>query len=709
MARTVYALFVGVDAYQPPVNPLRGCVNDATRMRDLLTARVAGADDQFAPLLLTNGQATRQGVIAAWREHLGKAGQDDVALFYYSGHGSQEHAPAEFLGLEPSGMNQTLVCYDSRLPGGWDLADKELALLVAEVARKGPHLVVILDSCHSGSGTRDSDEVSYRQTIAHPNARPIGSYIVSAAQVQALIGEAPAGAAGGKPWLSMVSGRHILLAACRPEERAKEDSFPSANGMERRGAFSYYLEDALKGSAVLSYRDLLKRVSALVQTRVRDQTPQLEATHPEDLAQPFLGGAFEPGPAAFTLHFRPELGWLIDGGAVHGLPQPNGDDTARLAIFPLDTAPVALRDRANAIGEAAVQEVQPGRSVVKPVRFDGAALDARTTYKAVVTALPLPPLVVAFEGDADALDAVRGVQAAAGGNGTPSLLVREGDAAQAEYRLLAEDDRYRICRRADARRLAVDTVGLTSESAALAAQRLEHIARWVSTARLTNPATQLAPNAVTMDILLERAGGSLESLDTSSVIRLEYEKDGEVWRAPRIRIRLSNMTEERLFCMLLDLTESYRIYSGLLPAGGVWLQPRGVGGSEVWADVQTRSGRSQSIGVYIPDDLWAGGKGVTELTDILKLIVSTGEADANLLYQDTLPVTTTRDVPRVLPGRFNALTRLMARVATRDLADGLDEGETLPDWRTTEVAITVTRPVGAITGQPHRFGHGVNA
>ena len=35
------------------------------------------------------------------------------------------------------------------------LADKELSLLLAEVAANGPHVVVILDCCHSGGGTRD--------------------------------------------------------------------------------------------------------------------------------------------------------------------------------------------------------------------------------------------------------------------------------------------------------------------------------------------------------------------------------------------------------------------------------------------------------------------------------------------------------------------------------------------------------------------------
>ena len=177
MSRTIFVLFVGIDAYPAPVNRLSGCVNDVTRMRDLLAARVSGADDRFVPLVLANEQATRQGIIDAWRSHLGQAGPDDVALFYYSGHGSQENAPPEFWDFEPDRLNETLVCHDSRLPGGWDLADKELAQLISEVAANGPHFAVILDCCHSGSGTRDAGgDVTPRQQMAdapHPAHRQL--------------------------------------------------------------------------------------------------------------------------------------------------------------------------------------------------------------------------------------------------------------------------------------------------------------------------------------------------------------------------------------------------------------------------------------------------------------------------------------------------------------------------------------------------------
>jgi len=706
MARTVYALFAGIDAYPAPVRPLNGCVNDVTRMRDLLGARVTGASDRFEPRLLVNEQVTRQGLIDAWRRHLGQAGPSDVALFYYSGHGSQEEAPPEFWDFDPDHLNETLVCYDSRLPGGWDLADKELAQLIAEVAANGPHFTVVLDCCHSGSGTRDSDEVTPRQEMADSRTRPIATYIVTPEQVAGLHGQRQGVANPAMPWASIGQGQHVLLAACRPEETAKETWFPGDSGMEKRGAFSYYLEDTLKSGAGLSYRDLFMRVSALVQTKVPDQSPQLEATHPEDLAQPFLGGAVQPGPRYFTLSPTAPNGWLIDGGALHGLPQPHGKETTGLAIFPLLTEPGGLRKLSNAIGQGLVTEVYSGQSQVTASRFDAAPLDRSTTYKAVVTSLPLPPLAVAFEGDEPALDLVRLALLTISMDGTPSLLVREDGLAQAEYRLLAEDDRFRICRMADAWTLAVDTPAFTTASAQLVAQRLEHIARWVSAARLVNPTSNLAPNAVQLAVFRERDGAELELLDTTSGLRLEYEQVDGGWRWPRIQVRLRNTNSaQRFFCMLLDLPETFSVYTGLLPRGGVWLESQGQTGDEAWATVLVHDRLRKTIDAYVPDALFQqqievmakSGKKVEEVKvrDILKLIVSTDEADATSLQQGDLPVTFTRSLLCAVPMRPNSLNRLMARVHTRAFLVAPANDEDIHDWTTLEVAMTVERPAEA--------------
>jgi hypothetical protein len=139
VSRDIYALLVGVDEYPAPVPPLRGCVNDVAAAAALLTARADAAGDRCHVELLTDHEATREAVIAAFRAHLGQARDGDSVVFWFAGHGAQEPALPEHWVLEPDRLNETLVLVDSRQPDIYDLADKELAQLVAEVADGGPH------------------------------------------------------------------------------------------------------------------------------------------------------------------------------------------------------------------------------------------------------------------------------------------------------------------------------------------------------------------------------------------------------------------------------------------------------------------------------------------------------------------------------------------------------------------------------------------
>jgi len=127
MARNVYALLVGIDSYPSPIRSLHGCANDILHIEILLEERIAASGDTFRPKVLINSVATRQAIIDGFRQHLRQAGAEDVALFYYSGHGSQQNSPPEFWHLEPDRLDETLVCYDSREPRTKRLAQNSLS------------------------------------------------------------------------------------------------------------------------------------------------------------------------------------------------------------------------------------------------------------------------------------------------------------------------------------------------------------------------------------------------------------------------------------------------------------------------------------------------------------------------------------------------------------------------------------------------------
>ncbi|NJL21752.1 MAG: hypothetical protein HC895_14575 [Leptolyngbyaceae cyanobacterium SM1_3_5] len=159
----------------------------------------------------------------------------------------------------------------------------------------------------------------------------------------------------------------------------------------------------------------------------------------------------------------------------------------------------------------------------------------------------------------------------------------------------------------------------TVATALRAIQRLEHIARWSAIVELSSPATsRIQADAVQMSILQD--GQELKAGE----IRLEYQQQQGKWKSPAFTVRLKNTSPEPLYCALLDLTDRYAVSAGLLDGGGIWLSP----GDEAWAL------GGKPIYSTVPKELWE--QGITEVKDLLKLIVSTAEFDATLLEQGDL-------------------------------------------------------------------------
>jgi len=147
-----FALLVGINKYSNGTNPLRGCVNDVLLQKELLTHRFGFNPNDIK--ILTDQQATRQGILAAFEQHLiNQAKPGDVVVFHYSGHGSQVVDPDKD---NPDGLNSTLVPIDSgyNSSGGVveDIMGHTLFLLM--YALKTDNVTVVLDSCNSGGAKR---------------------------------------------------------------------------------------------------------------------------------------------------------------------------------------------------------------------------------------------------------------------------------------------------------------------------------------------------------------------------------------------------------------------------------------------------------------------------------------------------------------------------------------------------------------------------
>lgn len=163
------ALLVGINEYpeQSGLAQLRGCVTDVELQRQLLVHRFGFNAADI--LTLTNAQGTRSQIFTAFEEHLIKqAKPGDVVVFHYSGHGSQVIDPDRDF---PDGLNSTFVPVDSALPPAFpfeggvvrDIMGHTLFLLMS--ALPSELVTVVLDSCHSGGGTRGNLQVRSPQGL----------------------------------------------------------------------------------------------------------------------------------------------------------------------------------------------------------------------------------------------------------------------------------------------------------------------------------------------------------------------------------------------------------------------------------------------------------------------------------------------------------------------------------------------------------------
>jgi metacaspase-1 len=137
--------------------PLGGCHNDANDMAAI--ARAAG----YQPTVLLDGDATATRLTNALRAAERGLSSGDTLLLTYAGHGAQvrdENAD------EDDRLDETWVLYDRML------LDDEIYAALARFAR-GVRVLVISDSCHSGSIAR---KVQYEQLVREgPLARDYGS------------------------------------------------------------------------------------------------------------------------------------------------------------------------------------------------------------------------------------------------------------------------------------------------------------------------------------------------------------------------------------------------------------------------------------------------------------------------------------------------------------------------------------------------------
>ena len=140
------ALHIGLNAVSPAhydgwSGPLGACEFDAHDMAALATSKGMSS----GTLLTTH--ATRKEVLSGIRAAAKALKSGDLFLLTYSGHGGQ--VDDEVNGDEDDGFDETWCLYDGQL------LDDELYYELSQFA-SGVRVLVLSDSCHSGTVTRAS-------------------------------------------------------------------------------------------------------------------------------------------------------------------------------------------------------------------------------------------------------------------------------------------------------------------------------------------------------------------------------------------------------------------------------------------------------------------------------------------------------------------------------------------------------------------------
>jgi hypothetical protein len=138
------SLHIGLNAVDPKAyggwgGPLAACEFDANDL-----AAIAKSKAMASTVLLTK-KGTRAAVLAAMRAAAKALKSGDLFFMSYSGHGGQV---PDTSGDEPDKKDETWCLYDGQL------IDDELYLELSRFA-KGVRVLVLSDSCHSGSVTRE--------------------------------------------------------------------------------------------------------------------------------------------------------------------------------------------------------------------------------------------------------------------------------------------------------------------------------------------------------------------------------------------------------------------------------------------------------------------------------------------------------------------------------------------------------------------------
>jgi hypothetical protein len=331
------ALIVAIGKYPAQSGwPSISSDNDVQLIKSAL--KIQGFNTQNIAVV-TNEQATKAGIVSAFNALINNSQAGDIVVFHFSGHGQQV---TDTNGDELDGLDEALVPYDAgktNLKGSGDLnnhlIDDELSILLGKlrtkVGGKGD-VLVFLDACHTGTGTRGMEEPEpdaiYRGTneiYVIPGYEKVNENKKQHADSTSYEEELPA-TRGAATILSPI----LIMSACSAEQQNKEYRNEKGIGF---GSLSYALSKVLTrnttGMSYMAFFESVRNEMLPLMGRKHYQTPQIEG-NPN---RTFFAGKTVNIPEYFSVNKA-----LADGRVVINAGTLTGIfPGAEIAFYPADT------------------------------------------------------------------------------------------------------------------------------------------------------------------------------------------------------------------------------------------------------------------------------------------------------------------------------------------------------------------------------------
>lgn len=273
--------------------------------------------------ILKNEQATKGGIIAAIDRLIAKAKPGDIVVFHFSGHGQQIFDDAN--KDEADGYDEALVAYDAKMRYGGSytgqnhLRDDELGMKLKALRKnigKDGSLLVLLDACHSGTGTRGQEFAITRGTEA--KCEPEGY----AKTITPSRGNGAEGVFDDKDLLSNM----VVISAASADQLNYETKDAKQNGV---GSLSYAFSQAIsQTSGTINYKILFEKIKTAIQSWKPFQNPQIEGNTEQEV----LGGAYVKTPDIIRISsWNTDNTIEIPRGSIHSVIKG-----ARFNVYPVE-------------------------------------------------------------------------------------------------------------------------------------------------------------------------------------------------------------------------------------------------------------------------------------------------------------------------------------------------------------------------------------